>query len=259
MQILNFKGVGFGYPGQALILSGADFSLAKGERAIVLGANGSGKSTLALLAARLLSPQSGEIEFGLQNGSDLRVGIVFQNCRQQLVGSTVEEDLAFGLTVLNENATNMQRKVSEFLRAFQLADQRKLNCEQLSGGELRRLALAGVLITEPELLILDEPLAMLDSYNQAVFLYCLQHYVSKDTAVLWLDHDLRHIRHVETYYGLAAQQLQPLDLKMLNEWAFLAQAGLEPAPLQFLEWRFPHQISQSILGPEQVQFHDNHS
>jgi energy-coupling factor transporter ATP-binding protein EcfA2 len=259
MKILNFKGVGFGYPGQALILSDADFALAKGERAIVLGSNGSGKSTLALLAARLLSPQSGKIEFSSASGSDLRVGIVFQNSRQQLIGSTVEEDLAFGLTVLNESPSQIQRKVSEFLRIFQLADKQQLSCEQLSGGELRRLALAAILITEPELLILDEPLAMLDSYNQAVFLYCLKHYVPKNTTVLWLDHDLRHIRYVETYYGLVEQQLHPLDLKMLNEGFFLSQTVLEPAPLQFLEWQFPHQVSQSILGPEQVQFHDDQS
>jgi energy-coupling factor transporter ATP-binding protein EcfA2 len=257
MPILNFEGVGFGYPGQALILSGANFTLAQGERAMILGANGSGKSTLALLAARLLAPQSGNIKFRPLNGADLRVGIVFQNCRRQLIGATVAEDLAFGLTVLQESTSRINRKVNEFLQAFQLVEKRHFSCDQLSGGELRRLALAAVLITEPELLILDEPLAMLDSYNQAVFLYYLENFVSKETAVLWLDHDLRHVRYVTTYYGLASQQLHSLDLKILNERAFLTRAGLEPAPLQFLEWQFPRQVSQAILGPEQVQIDDH--
>jgi energy-coupling factor transporter ATP-binding protein EcfA2 len=259
MQLLNFKRVGFGYPGQALILSGADFSLEQGERAIVFGSNGSGKSTVALLAARLLVPSNGVVEYHNTLKRHLRVGLVLQNSRAQIIGATVEEDLAFGLTTLNESTTEIHRKVAHFLDLFQLTAKRHLNCERLSGGELRRLALAAVLITEPDLLILDEPLAMLDSYDQAVFLYCLQHYVSKDTTVLWFDHDLRQIRYSETYYGLLTRQLLPLDRKQLNDRAFLIQAGWEPAPLQFLEWQFPRRVSQAILGPEQVKFHDNPS
>jgi cobalt/nickel transport system ATP-binding protein len=257
MQLLKFNRVGFGYPGQALILSGADFSLEAGERAIVLGSNGSGKSTLALLAARLLPPQSGTIEYHNVLDSPLRVGMVMQNCRAQLIGATVEEDLAFGLTTLNESTGEIHRQVEKFLELFQLTPKRHFGCEQLSGGEARRLALAAVLITRPELLILDEPLAMLDSYNQAVFLYCLQHYVPKKTAVLWFDHDLRSTRYGEACYGLLAQQMLPLDRKRLNDRNFLAEAGLEPAPLHFLEWEFPRRVSQAILGPELVQFHDD--
>jgi energy-coupling factor transporter ATP-binding protein EcfA2 len=257
MRILNFQGVGFGYPGQALILSGVNFSLARGERAIVLGANGSGKSTLGLLAARLLTPQCGSIELTSGSGTALRVGLVLQNCRTQLVGTTVAEDLAFGLTVLNESPARIQRKVVEFLELFRLTEKRHFACEQLSGGELRRLALAAVLITEPELLILDEPLSMLDSYHQAVFLYCLKHHVPRETTVLWLDHDLRHIRYLQTYYGLVDRQLQPLELRRLNDRVFLIRAGLEPAPLHFFQWQFPNRVSQAILGPKQVQIHDH--
>jgi energy-coupling factor transporter ATP-binding protein EcfA2 len=259
MQILNFQGVGFGYPGQALILSGVNFSLAQGERAIIFGANGSGKSTLALLAARLLEPQAGTIAYQTPDNVALRRGIVFQNSRSQMIGTTVEEDLAFGLTVLNESGARMRRKVTEFLQLFHLTDKRRFSCEQLSGGELRRLALAAALITGPEILILDEPLDMLDSYNQAVFLYCLQNYTPRRTAVLWLDHDLRSMRHCRTYYHLSAGQIQPLTPGRLNDRSFLNRAALDPAPLQFLEWRFPNLVSQSIFGPEQVEFYDDHS
>jgi energy-coupling factor transporter ATP-binding protein EcfA2 len=258
MQILNFQGVGFGYPGQTLILSGVNFSLTQGERAIILGANGSGKSTLALLTARLLEPQTGTIAYRTPDGNSLRTGIVFQNSRSQMIGATVEEDLAFGLTLLNESGARIRRKVSEFLQLFQLTEKRRFSCEQLSGGELRRLALAAALITGPEILILDEPLAMLDSYNQAVFLYCLQNCTPRRTAVLWLDHDLRSIRHCRTYYHLSAGRIQQLTPGDLNDRSFLDRAALDPAPLQFLEWRFPNLVSQAIFGPEQVEFHDDH-
>ena len=254
MRALEFKGVGFGYPGQALILSGANLSLTPGERAIVLGANGSGKSTIAFLAGGLLTPSAGEIIRQSRNRQSLRMGLVFQNSRSQMVGTTVEEDLAFGLSILNYSARQIRIKVAEFLERFGLEEKRHCGVSQLSGGELKRLALAAVLITEPEVLILDEPLGMLDSYHQAVFLYYLRHELPEGVAVLWLDHDLRNIRYCNRYYLLKDTQLETVGLDELNNRTLLEEAGLEPAPLQPLEWQFPNRISQSIFGPEQIDF-----
>ncbi|HYH04478.1 MAG TPA: ABC transporter ATP-binding protein [Bacillota bacterium] len=254
MNVLEFKRVGFGYPGQTLILSGVNLSLASGERAIVLGSNGSGKSTIAFLAGGLLTPQKGEIFRNSRHQQRLRLGIVFQNSRLQMIGTTVEEDLAFGLSVLNYSPRQIRAKVDDFLQRFGLEEKRYFGSSQLSGGELRRLALAAVLIAEPEVLILDEPLGMLDSYHQAVFLYYLQHQISDQVAVLWLDHDLRNIRHCNRYYLLKETQLNLVGLTELNNSLLLKEVGLEPAPLQPLEWQFPTRISNSIYGPEQIQF-----
>jgi cobalt/nickel transport system ATP-binding protein len=251
MQMIEFKGVGFGYPGQALILSGINFSLSAGERCILLGPNGSGKSTMAALAAGILLPGSGEIRRIGTGGSDLRVGIVFQNSRLQIIGSTVGEDLAFGLTVLNYPTAQIRTKVDTYLKLFGLETKRDFHPDQLSGGELRRLALASVIITEPELLILDEPLTMLDSYNQAVFLYYLQNSLPSGTAVLWLDHDVRSIRFGDRFNILTREhQVYPVDLHQLNHQQFLRETGLEPAPLQPVEWKFPGRVSRAIYGPE---------
>jgi energy-coupling factor transporter ATP-binding protein EcfA2 len=251
MRMIEFKRVGFGYPGQALILSGVNFALGEGERAVLLGPNASGKSTFAALAAGLLAPGSGEIRRGGTGEAQLRVGIVFQNSRPQIIGSTVAEDLGFGLTVLNLSPAQIRAKVNTYLQLFDLESKRDRGVDQLSGGELRRLALAAVFITEPELLILDEPLTMLDSFNQAVFLYYLQNRLSTGTSLIWLDHDIRSIRYGEKFFIFTRErQIRPVLLSQLNNQQFLGKAGLEPAPLQRVEWRFPNRVSRAIYGPE---------
>jgi energy-coupling factor transporter ATP-binding protein EcfA2 len=251
MKILNFKGVGFGYPGQALILSGVNFALEEGERVALLGPNACGKSTFAALAAGILSPGSGEIRRGGNGKAQLRVGIVFQNSRPRIIGSTVAEDLGFGLTVLNYPSAQIRKKVNTYLELFDLEAKRDSGPDQLSGGELRRLALAAVLITDPELLILDEPLTMLDSFNQAVFLYYLQNRLSPGTSLIWLDHDIRSIRYGAKFFIFTRErQISPVSLSQLNNQQFLREAGLEPAPLQWVEWRFPERVSRAIYGPE---------
>lgn len=254
MRLLDFEGVGFGYSEQAPILSEVNLSLRKGKRSLILGSNGSGKSTIALLAAGLLTPGRGKI---LSDYPGLRKGIVFQNSRLQMVGSTVEEDLAFGLTVLNLPVSVIRAKVNHFLELFGLEAKRQYGADQLSGGELRRLALAGVLITEPDLLILDEPLAMLDYHNQQIFLQCLDEVVPRETTILWLDHDLRSLRYTDDWFILSHEKtIEPVTLDQLNTVDILEKYGLQPTPLQPLEWNYPKYISHAILGPERVEFTD---
>ncbi len=253
MNYLEFDGVGFGYSEQAPILSQVNLTIGQGERLLILGANGSGKSTLGLLAAGVLRPTRGRLIVG-ECGRSIRRGIVFQNSRSQMVGASVQEDLAFGLTVLNRPAKEIREKVERYLEMFGLASKRDYGVQQLSGGELRRLALASVLITEPDLIVLDEPLAMLDQANQDRVLEILASLIPKETAVIWLDHDLRSVRHLPTRYILTPDGcVRPVTLDMLNSKEFLAEYGLRPAPLQALEWKYPHLIKNAILGPKAVE------
>jgi energy-coupling factor transporter ATP-binding protein EcfA2 len=258
MKVLEFKGVGFGYPGQTPIISGVNFFLNRGEHVLILGPNGSGKSTFAFLAVRLLSPKTGEIVFHAPPSSIEgypKIGIVFQNSRLQIVGTTVEEDLAFGLTVLNYPAAKIKDQVNHFLDFFDFTPKRFQSVHQLSGGELRRLALASTLITEPDLLILDEPLSMLDCHSQELFLKIFHRVISKETAVIWLDHDVRSIRYLEKRYLLHQKGcLTPITLADLNSEDFVRKSFLNPAPLQYLEWKYPEQVSRSIFGPDQIEF-----
>lgn len=249
-KLLVMNGVGFGYPGQTPILSAVDLEIKPGDRISILGPNGSGKSTMALLIAGLLAPTSGKIH-GFKGRPN--VGIVFQNSRHQMVGSTVEDDLAFGLSLKNLATDELRSRVEFFLAHFNLASKRHHNINQLSGGELRRLALAAILITQPQILILDEPLAMLDREAQTTFLKCLSENVHPETAIIWFDHEVRSIRHTSSWMVLTKEgRLVPVSLNNMNSKVFLQQHGLTPAPLQFLEWEFPGRISGAIFGPERI-------
>ncbi len=249
-KLIAMNGVGFGYPEQAPILSTVNFEINQGDRVSILGPNGSGKSTMALLIAGLIAPTMGEICCFRERP---RVGVVFQNSLHQMVGSTVEDDLAFGLSLKNLATDELQNRVKKFLSKFKLTAKRHYNINQLSGGELRRLALASVLITEPQILILDEPMAMLDKEAQTIFLKCLSENVLQETAIIWFDHEVRSIRHTKSWMVLTKEgQLNTVSLKDLNSKVFLKGHSLTPAPLQFLEWEFPERISGAIFGPERI-------
>lgn len=251
-KLIAMNGVGFGYPGQAPIFSGINFYINQGERTLILGPNGSGKSTLGLLIAGLLAPTSGEVNRNIQ---PLKIGIVFQNSRRQMIGSTVEDDLAFGLSLQEMPASKIKDRVELFLDKFKLTSKRHSNINQLSGGELRRLALAGVLITEPQIIILDEPLTMLDREDQVLFLNCLRENVRLETAVIWFDHEVKSIRYTSNWLVLNEKRgLDRVSLKELNLKEFLIDRRLTPAPLQELEWQMPGRIFGAIFGPERINF-----
>lgn len=141
-----------------------------GECLAVLGANGSGKSTLGKLFAGLIQPSSGRLEV---LGSDLRtpegkgalrgrVGLVFQSPDEQMVATTVEREIAFGLENLGIPSHEMRRRVNELMDQFNLSSYARRPPHLLSGGEKQRLALASVLAMQPDLLILDEVTSLLD-------------------------------------------------------------------------------------------------
>ena len=145
------------------------FDIEKNEFVCVLGHNGSGKSTLAKLLVGLLKAQSGriiinDIELTEETIDDLRhqIGIVFQNPDNQFVGVTVKDDIAFGLENRNIESRVIKEKVIEFSKKVSMENFLEHNPEQLSGGEKQRVAIAGILAINPEIIIFDEATAMLD-------------------------------------------------------------------------------------------------
>ncbi len=151
------------------------FSLEPGEKVFLLGRNGAGKSTLTLLAAGLLMPDSGTVSIGgletnLRDPEIHRkVGILFQNPDTQIVGTTVGEDLAFGLENLAIPGAEMRERVGRIAAEFGLESHLEAPIHSLSGGTRQKVALAGVLVTEPAFLILDEPTSHLDPWSRAEF------------------------------------------------------------------------------------------
>lgn len=148
----------------------ASFTICKGEMVAVVGRNGSGKSTLARLMNVLLLPVTGTVFVdGISTEQDemvweirSRVGMVFQNPDNQIIGSTVEEDVAFGLENLGVPRPEMLERIQWATETVGIAAQRETEPHLLSGGQKQRVAIAGILAMRPECIVLDEATAMLD-------------------------------------------------------------------------------------------------
>lgn len=146
------------------------FTIEKGQFVSILGHNGSGKSTLAKHFNAILTPTSGTVlinEMDTKEASkvfDIRktVGLVFQNPDNQMVASSVEEEVAFAPENLGLSEKEIIKRVEDSLAAVGMTEYKKTNPIRLSGGQKQRIAIAGILALNPECIVLDEPTAMLD-------------------------------------------------------------------------------------------------
>jgi len=191
--------VGFSYPGSAQpALSDVSFQLHPGEYVGVVGPNGGGKSTLVRLLNGLLKPDSGRV---LVSGRDpatepfevrKHLGVLFQNPENGLVAPFVEDDVAFGLENLGVPREEMLGRVAGAIRAVGLAGYERREPDTLSGGEKQRVALAGLLAVEPEILVLDEPTSMLDAAGRKEVLEHL-HALRSEKTVLHVTHHLEEL------------------------------------------------------------------
>ncbi len=167
---VEFSEASFAYDGIAHALEGISLSVGRGEFVAVLGANGSGKSTLAKHVNALLTPTSGTVRvLGLDTadpsnltGIRTSTGLVMQDPDSQIVATVVADDVAFGPENLGLGREEIGRRIDSALAAVDLEGLAGASAEMLSGGQKQRLAIAGALAMEPEILVLDEPFAMLD-------------------------------------------------------------------------------------------------
>ncbi|HZK49180.1 MAG TPA: ATP-binding cassette domain-containing protein, partial [Thermoleophilia bacterium] len=190
---LCFQQVSFRYRAdRPLAICDFDLEVAPGEILAVVGGNGSGKSTLARLCNGLLVPERGAVLVGGVSTADpahswtvrSRVGLLFQNPEDQIVGASVEDDVAFGLENLGTPRADMRVRVSEALEAVGLAGEELTEPHLLSGGQKQRLALAGVLVLEPTVLVLDEPTSMLDPTGRAEVMAAVRRLTARGVAVV---------------------------------------------------------------------------
>jgi energy-coupling factor transport system ATP-binding protein len=162
------------HPGDIFALRDVDLEIHPGERLAIIGPNGSGKSTLARCLNGLYSPTSGEVQVDGLSTADpdslfevrRRVGMVFQSPDDQLVATTVESEIAFGLENLAVPVPDMRQRVDEVLAAFHLEAYRHHPPHRLSGGEKQRVAIAACVALRPRYLVLDEPTSLLDPENR---------------------------------------------------------------------------------------------
>jgi cobalt/nickel transport system ATP-binding protein len=190
---VNARGLTFAYAPGSHVLAGLDLVVGHGERVAVLGPNGAGKTTLMLHLNGLLRG-GGELEVaGLPVRPDTlpalraRVGLVFQDPDDQLFMTTVAEDVGFGPRNLGHAEEEVADRTGEALRAVRMEHAADRAPHQLSMGERRRVAIAGVLAMDPQLLVLDEPSANLDPRARRELLDLL---AALDRTLLVVTHDL---------------------------------------------------------------------
>ncbi|HOA77945.1 MAG: energy-coupling factor transporter ATPase [Bacilli bacterium] len=167
--MIKVENLSFSYKETEKVIDNVSFNINKGEFVSILGHNGSGKSTLAKLLVGLLRPDSGEI---LINGQPLtdenideirkKIGIVFQNPDNQFVGVTVRDDIAFGMENRMFPRDKMLELIDYYAEKVRMGKFLHYNPENLSGGEKQRVAIAGVLAINPDIIIFDEATSMLD-------------------------------------------------------------------------------------------------
>lgn len=198
-----------GSPFQAVALQDVNLSIQAGEFLALIGHTGSGKSTLAQHLNGLLTPTSGRV---LIDGQDIhakgypmrearqRIGLVFQYPEHQLFEETVEKDVAFGPRNLGLSTEEIQERVREALLRVNLSYQEiaEKSPFELSGGQMRRVALAGVLAMRPEMLVLDEPAAGLDPQGREDMLRLIAALHRQGTTVVMVSHSMDDVARFAT-------------------------------------------------------------
>jgi cobalt/nickel transport system ATP-binding protein len=223
-------------------LNSLSMQVRRGERVALLGANGSGKSTLLRLLAGLCFPASGEISFFGESLTELRlrdeqffyafrrrVGLVFQNADVQLFSPSVFDELAFGPLQLRWPTPKIRERVEEVLRAMDIAHLRDRAPHRLSGGEKKRVALASVLVLDPEVLLLDEPSGALDPSSQARIVDFLVSCGNGAKTVVIATHDLDTLEDIADRCSIFANGSvvgEGTPLEILHDVALLERARL---------------------------------
>lgn len=180
-------------------ISGISLDLYTGECVIIAGSNGSGKTLLALMLLGLTDPTGGEIRFqglSLDDAGEAlrqRAGLVFQNADAQIIGETVAEDIGFGPKNLGFSPGEVGRRVKAALAAVGLEGKGDYPPRRLSGGEKRRLAVAGVLAMGCETMILDEPFANLDWPGVVQVLRVIRDLKQAGKTLIILTHELEKV------------------------------------------------------------------
>ena len=199
-------------------LAGVSLEIRRGEWLAIIGHNGSGKSTLAKVMNGLIEANTGSV---VVNGKTLNeetvfdarrtVGMVFQNPDNQFVGTTVEDDIAFGLENIGLPREEMLERVTKVLDMVKMSEFRTKEPARLSGGQKQRVAIAGVTALEPEVIILDEATSMLDPKGRLEVISTIQKlHKEKKITVISITHDLDEAAQADRVVLMEQGQIQQI-------------------------------------------------
>ena len=267
--LLRLAGVSFTYRPEdrepVWALRNIDLTVAPGEYLAVLGHNGSGKSTLARLLNGLLTPTQGDVWVNGWNTRDtahLReirstVGMVFQVPDNQIVATTVEDDVAFGPENLGVPEDELRGRVEESLRAVGLWPERSRLPNQLSAGQKQRLAIAGVLAMRPACIVLDESTALLDPQGRADVRAAIRRLHDAGTAIVAITHRMSEAAEAERVVVLDRGRiaLAGTPRQVFAQAEALDRLGLELPPVTALAHTLHRQCADfppDLLTPDEL-------
>jgi energy-coupling factor transport system ATP-binding protein len=221
--VIEIKNLCFTYPGHQKddrVLFNTEINFEKQKFYSIVGPNGSGKSTLARLINGILYPYTGEIivdgiKVEEKNFEAIRqkVGYIFQNPENQLVSTLVETEVAFALENLCIPRIEMHKRVDDILEFVELLDCKGKPPHMLSGGQKQRLAIASIVVFEPDYIIFDEPTSMLDSRGKKEVNYLIKKLHREGKGVIMITHDPAEIILSDTVVvmnnGKVAAQFTP--------------------------------------------------
>ncbi|MCI7221392.1 MAG: energy-coupling factor transporter ATPase [Erysipelotrichaceae bacterium] len=201
MDHVKVNNLSYSYDGEHDAVSNVSFNIEKGSYTTIIGHNGSGKSTIAKLLVGLLEKKSGtiqieDLELNLDNIIKIRnkIGIVFQNPDNQFIGSTVRDDIAFGLENHCVEQKDMDPIINEYAAKVNMTEFLDSEPTHLSGGQKQRVAIAGVLAMHPDIIIFDESTSMLDPQGKdeiKKFIYHLHE--NKELTIISITHDIEEV------------------------------------------------------------------
>ena len=252
MEIIRVSDVYYDYenPDETVdtAVAGVSMAVKKGEWLSVIGHNGSGKSTLAKLLNGLFTPRDGSVTVeGIDTRDEERiwelrqkVGMIFQNPDNQMVATVVEEDVAFGLENLGVAPGEIRKRVDEALKAVNMAEFAGSAPHMLSGGQKQRVAIAGVLAMKPDVLLMDEPTAMLDPSGRKEVMDTVQRLHEEEgmTVVLithFMEEALRGDRVIVMEKGKTVMEGTPREV--FSQVEALKDIGLDVPPMTELAHR----------------------
>jgi len=249
--VISLREVSFTYPGAArAAIREMSLEILCGETLAVVGPNGSGKSTLALLMNGLLLPEEGSVVVDGFSTADIasiwevrsRVGVVFQNPDAQIVGTVVEEDVAFGPENLGVPRDELRVRVEMALQSVGLSGLNRREPHLLSGGQKQRLAIAGVLALQPGYIILDEPTAMLDPAGRSGVLEIIARLRDEGAGVVHITHHVSDLATADRVLVLREGRVAFLGKpsELLEEEGLLESFGLTVPPVYEMTSRLRH-------------------
>lgn len=201
MEFIEVKNLHFHYDSESHAVNDVSFGIPKGSYTTIIGHNGSGKSTIAKLLVGLLELESGEIYvdgllLNLETINAIRnkVGIVFQNPDNQFIGSTVRDDIAFGLENRCVKPEDMEDIIVNYASKVNMESYLDSEPTKLSGGQKQRVAIAGVLAMHPEIIIFDESTSMLDPQGKEdINKVIRQLHADQNLTIISITHDIEEV------------------------------------------------------------------